>query len=488
MAKTFHDLLARIEKKGALLRVSKEASAHLEIPAIAERMMKEDGGGRALLFTNVAGCDIPLAVNVFGSYTRMAMALHEETLAGVTKRVEDLLSVARIKQGMGNMLSLLSGAKELMTLPPKVVTKAYSQARVYKGDDAMLSRLPILTTWEGDGGPYFTLPMVVTKSPKDGTYNMGMYRMQVFDEKTTGMHWHRHKVGAAHFREYQEMGIKKMPVCVALGGDGALVYASTAPLPPIVDEYAFAGFLMRENVRLVKAVTNDLLVPADAEIIIEGYVDTEASFRREGPFGDHTGFYSLPDDYPEFHVEAITTSADPVYPATVVGPPPMEDYYFGYATERIFLPVLRMVLPEVVDYSMPSWGVFHNCVFVAIKKAYPGHAHKVMHALWGLGMMMLTKTIVVFDETVNVQHDREALWVALNNIDPKRDIVFAEGPLDELDHAAPVATLGSKMGVDATTKTPSEGNVRPYPDRLTRSEEWTRCIKEKWADLFSKHI
>ncbi|MEK6793290.1 MAG: menaquinone biosynthesis decarboxylase [Spirochaetota bacterium] len=478
---TIREFIELLRDRNELITIEKEASARLEIPALAERMMKEPNGGKAMLFTHVEGSSQPLAVNLFGSFERLKLAFGVDDLAAIPARIRSLFDIVKMRGGLSNMLSLIGEAKDLLALPPKKVNGGYAQEVVHT-KEASLDTLPILHCWEGDGGPFITLPMVITKSPKDGTYNIGMYRMQKFDARTTGMHWHRHKVGARHYREHQEMGIQKMPVCVALGGSPALVYASTAPLPPQIDEYAFTGFLRSENVRVTKAVTNDLLIPADCEIILEGYVDTTEPLRREGPFGDHTGYYSLADDYPVFHLEAITSCKKPIYPATVVGVPPMEDYYLGYMTERIFLPVIQMMLPEIVNYSMPSWGVFHNFVFVSIKKEFPSHAKKVIYGLWGLGMMMLTKVIVVVDSDVDVENDREALWVMLNNIDPKRDLVFGEGPLDELDHAAPRAAVGGKLGVDATRKWKNEADVREYPDKLARGDAFMNALRKKWSD------
>ncbi|MBI4976353.1 MAG: menaquinone biosynthesis decarboxylase [Spirochaetes bacterium] len=481
--KNTKDFIELLKKNGEIVIIDAPASAHLEIPALAEKMMKKPAGGKAMLFTNVEGTRMPVAVNLFGSKRRLALAFGVDDLKEIPDRIRKLIGLTKNTGGLTNILSLLGEAKGLMHVPPKKVDGGYCQEIIKRDDAASLDDVPILHCWEGDGGPFITLPMVITKSPRDGIYNMGMYRMQKFDAKTTGMHWHRHKVGARHYREHKEMGIKRMPVCVAIGGSPALIYSSTAPLPPQIDEYAFTGFLQDENVRITKAVTNDLMVPADAEIILEGYVDTEEPYRREGPFGDHTGYYSLADDYPVFHLTAITTCKNPVYPATVVGVPPMEDYYFGHMTERIFLPILQIMLPEIVEYAMPSWGVFHNFVFVSIKKEFPSHAKKVIYGLWGLGMMMLTKVIVVVDADVNVHDDHEALWVTLNNIDPKRDLVFGEGPLDELDHAAPIAAVGGKLGIDGTRKWPNEANVREYPDKLARSESFMNDLRKKWNHL-----
>jgi len=340
----------------------------------------------------------------------------------------------------------------------------------------------VLTCWPADGGPYFTLPQVITRSPITGVRNVGMYRLQVFDSRTTGMHWHIHKHGARHFEEARELG-KPLEVAVALGGDPVLAYAASAPLPDNIEEYLFAGFLRREAVELVKARTVELEVPASAEIVLEGYVDPREPLRREGPFGDHTGYYSLEDDYPVFHVQAVTRRRKAVYPATVVGQPPMEDYWIGYATERIFLPLLRLAVPEIVDYHMPPEGVFHNLVFVSIRKRYPGQAFKVMHALWGQGLMMLAKVIVVLDEDVDLKNPAEAWWAALNNIDPRRDTIFSPGPADALDHASVLPHFGSKMGIDGTRKLPAEGFTRPWPERIKMTEEVREKVDRIWKEL-----
>jgi len=372
---------------------------------------------------------------------------------------------------------------ELAKFPPKTRGGRPScQEVVQQGGDIDLGRLPFLVTWPGDGGRYITLPLVITEDPTRGIRNVGMYRIQVLGRNELAMHWQRHKVGAAHWREMAARG-EKMPVVIAIGGDPASVYSGSAPLPPTIDEFLFAGFLRRSPVELAKAVTCDLAVPAEAEIVIEGYVDPAEPLVLEGPFGDHTGFYSLADDYPRVHVTAVTMRKEPVYPATLVGRPPMEDYYLGHATERIFLPLLRLTVPEVVDYHMPAPGIFHNLVFVAIDKQYPGQAHKVMNALWGQGLMSLAKVIVVVDKGVNVQDPDEAWWVALNNIDPQRDVRFTMGPMDVLDHSSRGFTYGSKMGIDATRKWPEEGFTREWPERIEMDAETKRRVDEMWGRL-----
>jgi 4-hydroxy-3-polyprenylbenzoate decarboxylase len=323
---------------------------------------------------------------------------------------------------------------------------------------------------------------VITKDPVSGIRNVGMYRMQVMDRNTTGMHWQRHKTGASHFQLAKERG-EKLEVAVAIGGDPATIFSATAPLPPVIDEFIFTGFLRRKPMELVKGITVDLEVPAEADIVLEGYVDPSEDLILEGPFGDHTGFYSLADMYPAFHVTAVTMRRDAIYPTTIVGKPPMEDYYIGHATERIFLPLTKLILPEIVDYHMPPEGIFHNLVFVSIDKEYPGHAYKVMNGLWGLGQMMLAKVIVIVDKDVNVQDPQEAWWVALNNIDPERDVRFTPGPVDVLDHSSRGFTYGTKMGIDATTKWPEEGFDREWPDKIEMSDEVKAKVDAMWSKL-----
>jgi 4-hydroxy-3-polyprenylbenzoate decarboxylase len=340
-----------------------------------------------------------------------------------------------------------------------------------------LAGLPILTCWPGDGGRYITLPAVFTRDPRTGARNVGMYRLQVFDDRTLGMHWQTHKGGAEH----QHRAISRMPVAIALGGDPAMIYAASAPLPPGIDEVVFAGWLRGAGVEMVRCRTNDLEVPAQAEIVLEGWVDPREQ-RLEGPFGDHTGYYSLARDYPVFHLTAVTRRARPIYPTTIVGRPPQEDYWLGKATERIFLPIMRLMLPEIVDVNMPAEGVFHNLVIVSIRKRYPGHARKVMHALWGMGLMMLAKTIVVVSEHVNVHDLSEVAWRATGNIDPRRDLVIIEGPMDDLDHAALRHRFGGKLGVDATEKGPLDDVTQAWPDEIRMSEDVRERVTRRWKD------
>ena len=466
------EFIAILERHQELVRIREEVDPHLEVTALSEPVMKRTGP--ALLFEKVVGEKCPIAINLFGSRRRMCLALGVSELDEIARRLQALLAM-ELPQGLwAKVMTALPKLKELSAFAPKRVSSASCQEVVLTGDDASLEMLPVLTCWPQDAGPFITLPQVITADPQSGRQNSGMYRMQVFDPRTTGMHWHRHKGGAAHYRQAKRLG-QKLPVAVALGGPPAAVFAASAPLPPVLDEFMFSGFIMGRPLKVVKCVTNDLLVPAQAEVVLEGYVDPAEPWRTEGPFGDHTGYYSLADEYPVFHLTAITHRRDYLYPTTVVGVPPMEDYYLGLATERLFLPLLQMVLPEVVDYHMPAEGVFHNLVFVSIRKEYPGHAFKVMNALWGQGQMMFAKVIVVVDEDVDVQNPQEAWWAALNHIDPARDLLLSRGPADALDHASRLPWLHGKLGIDGTRKTPEEGHTRPWPQRI----EMTPELKEK---------
>jgi 4-hydroxy-3-polyprenylbenzoate decarboxylase len=484
---TTRDFVAAIERAGELVRVRRPVSVDREIAEIADRCMKSPGGGPALLFEramlgNGRAAAQPVAINLFGSMTRMQLALDVPRLDAIGARIEALVHL-KPPEGWREKLAMLPKLAEFAKFPPKTVGGTPAcQAAVSRGADIDLGSLPIITCWPEDGGPYITLPQVITRDPVTGGRNVGMYRVQVIGKDRLAMHWQRHKVGAAHWREMAARG-EKMPVAIALGGDPASIYAASAPLPPGIDEYVFAGFLRRRPVPLAKALTNDLLVPAEADLVIEGYVDPAEALVMEGPFGDHTGFYSLADLYPAVHVTAITQRKDAIYPTTIVGRPPMEDYYLGHATERIFLPLLRLTVPEIVDYHMPAPGIFHNLVFVSIDKQYPGQAWKVMNALWGMGLMSLAKVIVVLDKTVNVQDPDEAWWVALNHIDPERDIRFTMGPIDVLDHASRAFTYGSKMGIDATTKWKEEGFTREWPRPIVMDAGIKARVDAMWAEL-----
>ncbi len=460
---------------------------HLEIAEIADRVMKSPGGGPALLFERPVQEDgsesaIPVAINLYGSRRRMELALGVERLDEVGDRIAEMVDL-KVPSGLLGKLAMLPKLAEMAKFPPRVRSgSAPCQEVVWRGDEIDLDRIPILQTWPGDGGRYLTLPMVITRDPGRGTRNVGMYRVQVQGKRDLAMHWQRHKSGAAHWRDMAARG-ETMPVAIALGGDPASIYAGSAPLPPGIDEFLFAGFLRRAPVQLAKALTSDLEVPAEAEIAIEGHIDPAAPPVMEGPFGDHTGFYSLADLYPRMHVTAVSMKRQPVYPATLVGRPPMEDYWLGHATERIFLPLLKLTVPEIVDYHMPAAGIFHNLVFVSIDKQYPGQAYKVMHALWGQGLMSLAKVLVIVDKEVNVHDPDEVWWVALNNIDPQRDTEFVRGPVDVLDHASQHFSFGTKMGIDATRKWPEEGFTREWPERIEMDAETKRRVDGMWGEL-----
>jgi len=476
--KNLGEFIAKLESSGEMVRISQPVKADLEITAIADRMMKSPGGGKAMLFENVIPvgqtdpCEFPLLINMYGSKKRMARALGVDDIEEIPDRIK-ALAKPEIPSGLMDKLKKVPQIMEFTQYPPKTVSSGPCQEIVIDPPD--LTKLPVCKCWPEDGGPFFTLPQVITKRLHEGTRNVGMYRMQVYDQTTTGMHWHIHHGGSAYLQDYIKEG-KRMDVAVALGGDPCLGYSASAPLPDGIDEYLFAGFLRKKPVELVQCKTVDLKVPSEAEIVIEGYVDP-GELRTEGPFGDHTGFYSLEDEYPVFHVTAITHRRDAIYPHTIVGKPPMEDLYMGWATERIFLPLIQIVLPEVIDYSLPAEGIFHNYVFVKIKKRYPGHAFKVMNAIWGLGQLMFSKFIVVVDDWVDVQDLSEVLWVLGNHCEPERDTLMTKGPRDALDHASPLPHYGSKMGFDATQKWPEEGHTRPWPDRIEMGNEIPEGVK-----------
>jgi 4-hydroxy-3-polyprenylbenzoate decarboxylase len=407
----------------------------------------------------------------------MEIALGVDSVDTVARRIAEYLEM-RMPEGLIGKLKMLPKLAEMGSFFPRVVSRGPCHD-VVKRDNFSLLDYPILKCWPEDGGRFITLPMVFSRNPDTGKRNCGCYRLQVYDERTTGMHWQTHKQGAEHYRRLESHGRKRMEVAVAIGADPASMYSSILPLPPDLDEMMIAGFLRGSPVEMVKCASVDLEVPAQSEIVLEGYVEL-GELRTEGPFGDHTGYYSLEDQYPVFHVTCITQRKDPIYATTIVGPPPMEDYYMGKAIERIFLPLMRLQLPEIRDISMPAEGIFHNLMLVSIRKSYPGHARKVMHAIWGLGQAMFTKCIVVVDEDVDVQDNREVAWRALNCIDPERDIEFVRGPVDSLDHASRLPDYGSKMGVDATRKWPQEGFTRPWPGLIRMSPEVKRKVDELW--------
>src|SRR5437763_2613994 len=470
------EFVARLEQRGRLRRVPVEVSRDLEITEIVDRVSKTPGEGNvALLFERVAGFEMPVLVNAFGAADRMAWALGVERLDELGERVAKLVD-ARLPGTFAERWRKLVTLIDVARAAPRHVQQAPCQEIVETAAPS-LSALPILRCWPGDGGRYVTLPAVFTRDPRTGARNVGMYRLQVFDDHTLGMHWQTHKGGAEH----EHRAIDTMPVAIALGGDPAVIYAASAPLPPGLDEIVFAGWLRGSGVEMVRCRTNDLLVTAHAEIVLEGWVDPRER-RLEGPFGDHTGYYSLARDYPVFHLTALTRRARPIYPATIVGRPPQEDYWLGKATERIFLPIMRLMLPEIVDVNMPAEGVFHNLVVVSIRKRYPGQARKGMQALWGMGLMMLAKTIVVVSEHVNVHDLSEVAWRATGNIDPRRDPVILEGPMDDLDHAALRHRYGGKLGVDATEKGPLDDVAQAWPDEIRMTDEMRDLVTRRWHD------
>ncbi|HTR03150.1 MAG TPA: menaquinone biosynthesis decarboxylase [Thermoanaerobaculia bacterium] len=477
----FRDLsefLGALEADGELVRIRERVSPRLEIAEIADRAVK--ASGPALLFENVEGSAMPVAINVFASRRRMLKALGIGGWAEWDARLDFFLD-PKPPEGILDKLRAIPRVTELASVFPKTVRNAPCQQVVATGDAVDLRALPVLTCWPQDAGPFVTMPLVITKDPASGKTNVGMYRMQVYDRATTGMHWQKHKDGAGQARGY-ERDRRRMEVAVAIGCDPATVFSAIAPLPPGISELFFAGFLRGEAVPVVPARTVDLLVPAEAEVVLEGYVDP-GERRREGPFGDHTGFYSLDDDFPVFHVTAVTRREKPVYLTTIVGKPPMEDGFLGEAVERLFLPLVRKTIPEIVDMHLPVEGIFHNLMIVSIDKRYPGHARKTMHAIWGTGQMMFTKTIVVVDRGVDVRNGGEVLWRALTAIDPERDLELVKGPVDELDFASRLPCFGSKVGIDATRKWPEEGFARRWPDAIEMSPEVKARVDALWPRL-----
>ena len=470
------DFIRALEKQGELKRITIPVDPYLEMTDFADRAVKQKGP--ALLFENPKGSQVPLLINAFASMRRMQIALGVDNIDDIALRIAGFLEMQK-PEGLLDKLKMIPKLSEISSSFPKTVSDGPCK-EVIRRKDFTLAEFPILHCWPGDGGRFITLPMVFSKDPASGKRNCGMYRMQVYDGQTTGMHWQKHKQGADHYRRLAAEGKQaRMPIAVAIGADPAAILGAILPLPPSIDEMLFAGFLRGKPVEMVKCETSEIDVPAQAEIVLEGYLNL-GELRREGPFGDHTGFYSLDDDYPVFHIECITHRKNPIYAATIVGPPPMEDFYMGKAIERIFLPLMKMQLPEVRDICMPAEGVFHNLILVSIRKVYPGHARKVMHAIWGLGQAMFSKCIVVVDEDVDVQNVAEVAWKALNNIDPQRDIEFCMGPVDSLDHASRLPNYGSKMGVDATTKLPSEGFTRRWPNVIQMSPDVVTRVDALW--------
>ena len=501
--------IAELEQRGWLKRVTVEVDPLLEIAALADEQCKLPAagnpdppatdpihgrqGGHALLFERVKGSQIPVAINLFGSYERMQLALGVESFEEAARRVEQLVK-PEVPTTLIEKMKKLPQLAKLSGFAPKSVKRGICQEVVHT-DDADLFSLPIIQCWPHDGesgyglkpadytegtGRYITLAAVITQNPEGGAVNLGMYRVQVFDKKLAAIHWHVHHDGARNFRAYKRKG-ERMPVALAFGAEPVLPFASTCPLPPDVSELLFAGFLQGTGIEMVPAKTVPLEVPAHAEIVIEGWVDPERTL-IEGPFGDHTGFYSLADRYPALEISAITHRKDPVYPTTIVGFPPQEDYYLGKATERIFLPLLKLLIPDLLDYSLPRFGAFHNCVFVRIRKEYPLQARKVMSSIWGAGQMMFSKMIVVVDEHVNVHDEQEVLFHLAANVDWRRDIMVVDGPCDILDHATPHYGSGAKIGIDATRKIPGEGEVRAWPELLRMSPEVLELIERRRAE------
>jgi 4-hydroxy-3-polyprenylbenzoate decarboxylase len=482
---TLRDFIAILEKNDELVRIKVEVDADLEIAEITDRVSKEKGASNtALLFERVRGSKFPVLTNAFGSLKRMCLALEVDSLDEVGRRIKELVDPTMLFPGPGagimDKLAVLPKLAELSKFFPKTVKKAPCQEVVLTGDLVDLSKIPVLQCWPADGGRFITLPMVCSIDPQTKITNVGMYRMQVFDHQTTGMHWHKHKDGARQYQQYEALG-RRMEVAVAIGGDPSIIYSATAPLPPAIGEFLFAGFLRQRPLEVVQCRTVDVRVPAEAEFILEGFVDPHER-RVEGPFGDHTGYYSEADEYPVFHITAITHRKNAIYPATLVGRPPQEDAYLGKATERIFLPLLQMVAPDILDMDMPVEGVFHNNVIVRIKKRYPGHGKKVINTIWGTGMLMLSKFVIVCDEDVNIHDYSEVTWKVMNHVDPQRDIIITDGPLDILDHSSPQIGFGGKMGIDATRKGPGEGFNRSWPDEIKMSPEIQSLVAKRWEE------
>jgi 4-hydroxy-3-polyprenylbenzoate decarboxylase len=472
-ARDLRDWIALLEREGELRRISAEVDPHLEITEIVDRVVRD--GGPALLFENPKGAQHPLLINQFGTERRMCMAFGVKKLDDVAARLSEVLEM-QPPEGLAAKVRGLKTLKSIADSRPEVVRKGPSQEIVLRGDDVDLGLLPVQTCWPGDAAPFITLPAVITHDPRNGTRNVGMYRMQVLGKNTTAMHWQIHKDGRADYL----FSKGKLEVAVALGLDPITAYTASAPLPKHIDELMLAGFLRGEAVELVKGVTVDVEVPARAEIVLEGYVE-RGDLTEEGPFGDHTGFYTAAEPFPVFHVTAMTMRRDAIYPSIVVGKPPQEDAWLGKATERIFLPAVKMTVPEIVDYDLPVAGAFHNLVIVSIRKTFPGQALKVMHAIWGLGMLSLTKGIVVVDEHVDVHDYAQVMFYVGANVDPKRDVVISEGPLDHLDHAPSVQFVGGKIGIDATAKTPDEG-AREWPEEIEMSPEVKALVDRRWAE------
>jgi 4-hydroxy-3-polyprenylbenzoate decarboxylase len=464
-----NDFLADLDRRRLLTRIAEPVSPDLEIAAVTDRACKMPGGGPALLFDKPSGFSMPVASNVFGSLERMCLALGVTSLDNLAAEINQLMA-PQMPAGIMDAIKMLPVVGRLKDLMPKTVKEGACQEVVRR--NGSLDELPILKCWPEDGGRYITLPLVFTKDPETGMRNIGTYRMQVFDARTTGMHWQRHKGGAQHHRVAERLG-KRLEVAVALSPEPVLSYCATAPMPEGLDELLLGGFLARRRIEMVKCISVDLEVPASAHIVLEGYVEP-GERRREGPFGDHTGFYSQPDDYPVFHLTCLTHRKRPTYLTTVVGIPPMEDYYLGMASERIFLPLIQKTHPEIVDMHFPAEGIFHNIVIISIDKRYPGHARKIISAVWGLGQLMFSKTVIVVDKDVKVHDLSEVAWIVGTHMDPLRDVQMTKGPLDDLDDSCDIPAFGGKMGIDATRPWASEGYTRSWPSRIRTTEQAAR--------------
>lgn len=468
------DFIQVLERAGELVRVREEVDPYLEISEITDRVSK--ASGPALLFEHPKAGAIPVLINAFGSYKRMALALGVQSIEEVAGEIRDLLELGVRDLSLKEKFEVAGKMFELSRIRPRLVRAAPCQERVFKDDEADLSMLPILTTWPKDAGPYITFPLVITRDPETGKRNVGVYRMQVLSRNSTAMHWQTQKDGATHSRK---AGKGRLEVAAVIGADPATVFSGVAPLPYGMDEFLLSGFLNKRGVELVRCRTVDLEVPASSEIVIEGYVDPSETV-PEGPFGDHTGVYTPPELFPVFHVTCMTMRQNPIYLTTIVGKPPMEDFYIGKTIERIFLPLIKKQLPEVHDMNFPLEGTFNNAVIVSIDKQFPFQARKTAHAIWGLGQLCFTKVVIIVERHVDV-HDlsRVALEV-FNNIDPERDVFFVQGPVDTLNHASPLRDFGSKMGIDATNKWKEEGYTRVWPEEITMDEETKRRVTEKW--------
>ncbi len=477
--KNLGGFIQSLRKQNEIQEIYTEVDPVLEVTEIYDRVVKKQGP--ALLFHKVKGSEIPLVINLFGSSSRMNRALDVDRVDAIAKRIESFTEM-KLPRNLLEKIQAIPQLGSLNATVPKLVKSAPCQEVVIRaGEGPMLDKLPIIQCWPKDGGKFITFPLVFSRDPETGRRNVGLYRMHVYDNQTTGMHWQIHKDGAEHFRRLPKGTRKKLEVAAVLGADPVTMFSAACPLPSGMDELMLAGFIRETPVELVKCKTIDLEVPAEAEIVLEGYVE-EGEYRMEGPFGDHTGFYSRAKEFPVFHITCMTHRRNPVYVTTVVGRPPMEDSHLGKAIERIFLPLIKKQLPEIVDINLPWEGCFHNLIVVSIRKSYPEQAKKVMHAIWGLGQMMFSRCIVVLDYDANVQDVREVAWRAFNNVDPRRDIVFVDGPIDELDHSASQDFFGSKMGIDATRKTEAEGMKRPWPEDMVMNEEVKRKVSERWKE------